>query len=86
MQPTVTASVEAARIPVATTVRAEEAMVAISPVIRSSADAWLRSWSTSVSSTQTPSVPMIAAGAWSAPATSRATSATAPPRKASAMP
>ncbi|OEV22294.1 hypothetical protein AN221_01105 [Streptomyces nanshensis] len=60
--------------------------MAIRPYSRSSAAAWLRSWRTTVSSTQTPRVPRSAAGPCSRPAVSSATSATRPPAKASAMP
>ncbi len=66
--------------------RAAEATEAISPYIRSSGSAWLRSWSTRVSSTQAPSVPTIAPGPYVRSTASTATSATTAPAKARAMP
>lgn len=65
---------------------AAEAIEAIRPYIRSSGSAWLRSWSTRVSSTQAPRVPMIAPGRKASSTASTATSATTAPAKARAMP
>ncbi len=66
--------------------RAAEATEAISPYIRSSGSAWLRSCRTSVSSTQAPRVPTIAPGPYVGSTASTATSATTAPAKARAMP